>query len=91
MAYARRNPTHPVWIIHKGGRRAVSWEVVPADGNEAYRLAFNLPAHLDSWIADSEHERADEAPAPSSCTASPARHRGVPPAVLAAPAELTRP
>ncbi|WP_344077686.1 hypothetical protein [Luedemannella helvata] len=60
VAYARRNPTHPVWLLHKGGRRAVSWEVVPADGSEAYRLCFNLPGHLDSWLAGSDQGRAGD-------------------------------
>lgn len=61
VAYARRNPTHQVWLLHKGGRRAVAWEAVPADGSEAYRLCFNLPGHLDSWLAGSELSGDDDA------------------------------
>jgi hypothetical protein len=58
LSYARTRPTHPVRMVHRGGRRrAISWEIEPADGSAAYRLYFNLPANLDQWITGSEHER----------------------------------
>ena len=55
LEYARREPTHNVWIhwshTQANGRE---WWIEPADGSDAYRLHFGLPAPVGDWVFDSD-------------------------------------
>lgn len=53
--YARGAPRHSV-VIHGSYSRANGreWWIEPADGSQAYRLDFGLPAAVGDWVFDSD-------------------------------------
>lgn len=58
LEYARELPTHVI-EIHWSRRydNGQTWTVVPANGEESYRLSFRLPERLSDWIFGAENVR----------------------------------
>lgn len=68
LDYARVEPEHKVQLRRTGQGSAAEWAVSPADRpwssslfadpEETYRLTFNLPEGLESWISQYEEHRS---------------------------------
>jgi hypothetical protein len=66
LDYARVDPEHAVRLRRMGVGHAAEWVVSPTDQGKddlfddylpGYRLTFNLPDRLESWIGDNEEYR----------------------------------
>jgi hypothetical protein len=57
LAYADARPEHTVRLRRTGTGSAAEWAVTPEDTLGEYRLTFNLPEQLESWIGDHEKWR----------------------------------
>jgi hypothetical protein len=56
-AYAAKHPSHTVRITRSGQGPGAEWALCPLADQDAYRLTFSLPEHIESWIAANEEER----------------------------------
>ena len=54
--YAAKQPSHPVRIKRTGGAGG-EWLLSPLGAEDAYRLAFTMPEHVEEWITSNEEER----------------------------------
>ncbi|WP_329133549.1 restriction endonuclease [Streptomyces sp. NBC_01476] len=52
LAYADTHPDHPVRIRRVGHAEAAEWMLTPREAQNAYRLTFKLPDHVETWIGD---------------------------------------
>jgi Restriction endonuclease len=66
LRYAREHGDHPIRLRRTGEGREAEWAVTPADQEPpgslfgrpgGYRLTFNLPERLESWISEHEEHR----------------------------------
>lgn len=57
IEYAEANPSHGVRLRRRGPGSNAEWAVTPWDDEGAYRLTFNLPDRIESWIGDKEEYR----------------------------------
>jgi hypothetical protein len=55
--YADNHPSHTVRLRRRGSGENAEWGVTPWESPEAYRLTFNLPEQIESWIGDNEQYR----------------------------------
>ncbi|MFF6786837.1 hypothetical protein [Streptomyces sp. NPDC012510] len=56
LEYAEAHPVHDVRIRRTGQGRSAEWTVAPWGAEEAYRLAFKLPEHVEEWISGIEEK-----------------------------------
>jgi hypothetical protein len=61
IEYAESQPTHAVRLRRTGSGRQAEWAVAPWDDPDAYRLTFNLPERIESWISENEERRIKRA------------------------------
>jgi len=61
IEYAEHHPAHAVRLRRIGSGSHAEWAVSPWTGPEAYRLAFNLPERIESWISENEERRVRRA------------------------------
>ena len=61
IEYAEHHPTHAVRLRRIGSGRHAEWAVSPWTDPDAYRLAFNLPERIESWISENEERRVRRA------------------------------
>jgi hypothetical protein len=57
VEYAESRPTHPVRLRRIGSGDRAEWILSPWDEMDAYRLTFNLPERIESWISANEERR----------------------------------
>jgi hypothetical protein len=57
IEYAEGHPTHAVRLRRAGSGGHTEWSVSPWADPDAYRLAFNLPERIESWISENEERR----------------------------------
>jgi hypothetical protein len=58
LAYAATQPAHVVRLRRTGTGTGTEWAITPRDDPEGYRLTFNLPEQIESWISQHEERRA---------------------------------
>ena len=60
VAYAGSYPQHSIQLRRTGESNQAEWTVSPVDapGPEGYSLTFKLPDDLESWISQTEQDRA---------------------------------
>ena len=61
IEYAEQHPTHAVRLRRTGSGGHAEWAVSPWTDPAAYRLAFNLPERIESWISENEERRVRRA------------------------------
>jgi hypothetical protein len=61
IEYAEHHPTHAVRLRRIGSGGHAEWAVSPWTDPDAYRLAFNLPERIESWIRENEERRVRRA------------------------------
>jgi hypothetical protein len=61
IEYAEHHPTHAVRLRRIGSGGHAEWAVSPWTDPDAYRLAFNLPERIESWISENEERRVRRA------------------------------
>lgn len=57
IGYANKRRTHEVRLRRTGSGPQAEWSVTPWRAPDAYELRFNLPEHIESWIASNEERR----------------------------------
>jgi hypothetical protein len=57
IEYAEGHPTHAVRLRRAGSGEHAEWSVSSWADPDAYRLAFNLPERVESWISENEERR----------------------------------
>ena len=57
IGYAEGHPTHAVRLRRAGSGEHAEWSVSSWADPDAYRLAFNLPERVESWISENEERR----------------------------------
>jgi len=57
LAYAEQWPTHSVRLFRTGSGQDAEWAASPWQDAQAYRLTFNLPERVESWISENEEWR----------------------------------
>ena len=57
VRYAEEHPTHAVRLRRAGFGGHAEWSVSSWEDPGAYRLAFNLPEQIESWISENEERR----------------------------------
>jgi len=57
IEYAERHQTHAVRLRRTGSGANAEWSVSSWADPDAYRLSFNLPERVESWISESEERR----------------------------------
>lgn len=50
LAYAEQSPDHAVRLRRSGQAATAEWTLSPREDEDAYRLAFKLPEHIEEWI-----------------------------------------
>ena len=55
--YAKHQPAHAVRLRRTGPAGQTEWTVSPWADQDAYRLTFNLPERIESWISENEERR----------------------------------
>lgn len=61
IQYADHHPSHTVRLRRRGSDENTEWAVTPWESQDAYRLTFNLPEQIESWIGDNEQYRLKRA------------------------------
>jgi hypothetical protein len=57
VEYAETRPTHSVRLRRIASGDRAEWILSPWDEMDAYRLTFNLPERIESWITENEERR----------------------------------
>jgi len=60
LSYVEQRPDHPVRLRRSGQAATAEWTLTPQGDEDAYRLAFKLPEHIEEWIsgiAEKERQR----------------------------------
>jgi hypothetical protein len=57
IRYAEDHPTHAVRLRRAGSVGHAEWSVSSWADPDAYRLAFNLPERIESWISENDERR----------------------------------
>lgn len=70
IEYAEYRPAHAIRLRRTGSGGHAEWVASPWDDPDAYRLAFNLPERIESWISENEERRRRRASAIKSALLS---------------------
>ncbi|MGW7423516.1 hypothetical protein ACWGJB_26350 [Streptomyces sp. NPDC054813] len=60
LSYVEQSPDHAVRLRRSGQAATAEWTLSPREDEDAYRLAFKLPEHIEEWIsgiAEKERQR----------------------------------
>lgn len=61
IEYAEHRPAHAIRLRRTGSGERAEWAASPWDEPDAYRLTFNLPERIESWISENEERRRKRA------------------------------
>ncbi|MFF1478262.1 hypothetical protein ACFVYD_11935 [Streptomyces sp. NPDC058301] len=56
LSYAEQCPDHAVRLRRSGQAATAEWTLSPRADEDAYRLAFKLPEHIEAWISGIEEK-----------------------------------
>jgi hypothetical protein len=63
IEYAEHRPAHGIRLRRAGSGEHTEWTASPWEDPDAYRLVFNLPERIESWISENEERRRRRASA----------------------------